>query len=96
MKFITIRDFRTKSSKIQKDLPKEMEMVLTSNGRPVAILTSVSEKNLEQSLSLIRKARAMQAVVSMQSQAEERGLDKMSLEEINKEIALTRKERSKK
>ena len=96
MKFITIRDFRTKSSKIQKDLPMEKEMVLTSNGRPIAILTSVSEKNLDRSLNLIRKARAMEAVVSMQSRAEEKGLGKMSIEEINQEIASARKERSQK
>lgn len=96
MKFITIRDFRTKSSKIQKDLPKEKEMVLTSNGRPVAILTSVSENNLDRSLNLIRKARAMETVVSMQGRAAEKGLGKMSIEEINQEIALSRKERSQK
>ncbi len=96
MKFITIRDLRTKSSKIQKDLPKEKEMVLTSNGSPVAILTSVSEENLDRSLNLIRKARAMEAVVSMQSRAEEKGLGKRSIKEINQEIAAARKERSQK
>lgn len=96
MKFITIRDFRSKSAKIQKELPEEREMVLTSNGKPVAILTAVSEGDLEESLALIRKARALAAVISMQESAREVGADRMSLNEINKEIAAARKERRKK
>jgi len=95
MKFITIRDFRSKSARIQKELPKEKEMVLTSNGKPVAILTSVSEKDLEKSLVLIRKAKAIAAVISMQERAREAGTDRMSLDEINEEIASARRERRK-
>ena len=39
MRFITIRDLRSKSAQIQRELPKEKEMVLTSNGKPIAILS---------------------------------------------------------
>lgn len=37
MRFITIRDLRSNSAKIQRELPKEKEMVLTSNGKPITI-----------------------------------------------------------
>ena len=66
MKFLSIRDLKTKSSQIWKDLPNQKEMVLTSNGRPIAILSSINENNLEQVLSVFRRARATNAVSSIQ------------------------------
>ncbi len=93
VQFITIRDLRSKSAKIQRDLPQEKEMVLTSNGKPIAILSATSAARIEESLAMIRQARAMRAVDSMQRRSVEAGADRVSLEEINKEIAIVRKER---
>jgi hypothetical protein len=56
-------------------------------------LTSVSEDSLEESLTNIRRARAMAAVEAMQRRSVERGTDRMSLEEVNAEIAAVRKNR---
>ncbi|MFH1878306.1 MAG: type II toxin-antitoxin system Phd/YefM family antitoxin [Candidatus Omnitrophota bacterium] len=95
MKFVTVRDFRSKSAQIQKDLPKEKEMVLTSNGKPVAIFVSVTEKNLDESIEFIRRARAMAAVTSMQAKAYEIGADRMTLEDINREINSARKDHNR-
>jgi len=33
MKFLSVRDLRSQSAKIWKELPAEKEMVITSNGR---------------------------------------------------------------
>lgn len=66
MKFLSIRDLKTKSSLIWKELPDQKDMVITSNGRPIAILSSVTEDNLEQVLSSFHQARAMQAVNAIQ------------------------------
>ena len=93
MKFITIRDLRSKSAKIQRDLPKEKEMVLTSNGKPIAILAAVSADRIEESLAIIRRLRAIEAVDFMQRRAVETGADRMSLKEVNKEISSLRKNR---
>lgn len=70
-------------------------MVITSNGRPMALLTSLTDDNLEQTLKTIRKAKAMAAVSSMQLKSLQLGNNKMPLTEINREIALQRKENSK-
>ena len=96
MRFITIRDFRSKSAKIQRQLPKEKEMILTSNGKPIAILSAISEDTLEESLTIIRRARAMMAVDYMQTRSVETGTDRMSLNKINEEIADERKRRRSK
>jgi len=65
-------------------------MVVTSNGKPVAILASVAEGNLEESLRTIRRARAEEAVLAMQSQSVKSGTSGISLEDINAEIAASR------
>ena len=96
MKFITIRDFRSKSAKIQKDLPEQKEMILTSNGKPIAIVTAVSENNLEESLNAIRRAKALYAITQIQSKSLSAGKDKVTLDEINKEIESVRGKRKKK
>jgi len=70
-------------------------MVVTSNGRPIAILAAITEKNLEESLSAFRQSRAVEAVVSLQRSSVEQGTDKISLAEINAEIKAVRKKRSR-
>jgi len=80
---------------VWRRVQKEKDIVVTSNGRPVAILSGVSEENLEDSLTAIRKSRAAQAVESMQLSARQTGLDRLSDEEINKEIQAVRKTRKK-
>ena len=95
MKFLSVRDLRGKSAQIWKELPDEREMVVTSNGRPIAILAAITEKNLEESLSAFRQSRAVEAVVSLQRSSVEQGTDKISLAEINAEIKAVRKKRSR-
>jgi len=40
MKFLSVRDLRGKSSQVWRELPEQKEMVVTNNGRPIAILSS--------------------------------------------------------
>lgn len=93
MRFVTIRDLRSRSAQIWRRLPKEKEMVLTSNGKPIAILSATSEDRLEESLATLRRMRAEKAVTSMQKRSLEIGNDRLSLDEINAEIAAVRKGR---
>jgi antitoxin (DNA-binding transcriptional repressor) of toxin-antitoxin stability system len=95
MKFVTVRDFRTSSANIWKTLPQEQEMVITNNGKPIALLTPLSDRNLEETLAAIRKAKAINAVKLIQQESMKNGTDKMTLEEINYEIKASRKERKK-
>jgi antitoxin (DNA-binding transcriptional repressor) of toxin-antitoxin stability system len=95
MKFISVRDLRGKSAEVWKELPAEREVVVTSNGRPIAILSAVSESNLEESLSAIRQARAAEAVMSLQRRSVEEGTDSIAMEEIDAEIKAVRKKRAR-
>ena len=93
MKFISVRDLRGKSAGIWRDLPDEREMVITSNGRPVAILAAVNESNLEESLTAFRRARAIDAVASMQRRSVAQGTGTLTADDIDTEIAAVRKKR---
>ncbi len=53
----------------------------------------VSEEKLEETLNAIRKARASQAVFSIQTASVQKGKDKLSQKEIEAEIAAVRKKR---
>ncbi len=91
MKFLTVRDLRSKSAQIWKELPNEKEMIITNNGRPVAILSSINESNLEKSLNSIRRARIGDAISSLQQESIKHETNKITLKEINKEIKESRK-----
>lgn len=95
MKFISVRDLRGKSADIWRDLPEEREMVITSNGRPVAILAAVNESNLEESLSAFRQARAVDAVSALQRASASRRNDSLTEDDIAAEIEAVRKARAR-
>jgi antitoxin (DNA-binding transcriptional repressor) of toxin-antitoxin stability system len=95
MKFISVRDFRTSSAGIWKKLPEEQEMVITNNGKPIALLTPLSDKTLENTLASIRQAKAINAVKLIQQESVSKGKNKITMEEINEEIKRIRKESKK-
>jgi len=93
MKMISVRDLRTKSAQIWSDLKKEQDLVVTSNGKPVGILSVTNEDTLEQSLATVRRARAMAAVMHAQLESVRKGKDKMTLDDINRVIDQVRRKR---
>ena len=95
MKFLSVRDLKSGSSKAWRELSEQKEMVVTSNGRPIALLSSVNEDNLEKVLNAFRRARAAEALASIQYSSIQNGTDKMSMDEIETEIAAVRSERRK-
>jgi antitoxin (DNA-binding transcriptional repressor) of toxin-antitoxin stability system len=94
MKFLSVRDLRGKSAEVWKDLPEEREMIITSNGRPIAILAAINDSNLEESLAAFRQARSVQAVASIQRRSAHKGTDKVTMDEIDTEIRAVRKKRA--
>ena len=95
MKFVSVRDLRGKSAQLWKELSTEREMVVTSNGRPIAILAAISESNLEESLAAFRQARAVEAVASLQRRSVEQRTGRITMDEVDTEIKAVRKKRVK-
>ena len=95
MRFLSVRDLRTASRRVWSKLAEEKEMVLTSNGRPIAILAAVDETRVEETLSALRRARAMLAVDELQRRSAERGADRLTDGEIAAEIEAVRRLRGR-
>ena len=95
VRFISVRELRERAAAVWRELAEAREIVVTSNGKPIAILSAVSEANLEQSLAAIRRARAMAAVEAMRSASLRSGTDRMTRREIEREIAAVRASRKR-
>ena len=91
MKFVTVRDFRSKPAQLWRELKKEQELIVTHNGKPIGLLTPISDLNFEQTLADIRRMNAIQSVRNMRLQAQKSGLHKMTPEEVAREITFERK-----
>ena len=89
MKFIPSRDLRIRPGQVWKQLRKEKELIITSNGKPVALMTPVTEDNLEEELQTTR--RAHEALKSLQEDARRRGL-KFTQKQIDEIIRKARKD----
>ncbi len=95
MKFLSVRELRDRAARVWRELPGEKEMVITNNGRPVAVLTAVDENNVEETLAAWRQARATQAMVAIQYESVRKGTDKLSIKDIDLEIKKVRQKRRK-
>ena len=95
MRFIAVRDLRNRSAQILRDLPGQGEIVVTSNGKPIAFLTPTCETQLNGSLSAIRQARTMRAVAAIQRESVRKGTDRLTAEKIETEIQAVRRERKR-
>lgn len=93
MKFVTVRDLRGKTSELWKELEQERELVVTSNGKPIAILSATDEESFEECLRRLRRSRASDALARLQRDASERGLDELTPDEIDSEIQHSRVKR---
>jgi antitoxin (DNA-binding transcriptional repressor) of toxin-antitoxin stability system len=93
MKFVTVRDLRTTPAQVWKLLPEEQELILTNNGKPIALITPLGETDFEETLSAVRKARAQSAVRQMQLSSIKNNLTDLSVAEIEAEITAYREDR---
>jgi antitoxin (DNA-binding transcriptional repressor) of toxin-antitoxin stability system len=91
MKFVSVREFRSNTASVRRDLETEREIVLTSNGKPFAIMTPVEPDSVEDETLAIRRARARLAVERIRDHARKSGIDKMTPARINAEIAAVRR-----
>ena len=91
MEFVSVSELRNRSPDVWRSLARKQDLVVTSNGNPIAVLSATTAATLEASLAALRQARAQVAVTAMQRRAAESGADRMTLDEVNAEIAAARR-----
>ncbi|GHV48061.1 hypothetical protein FACS1894204_12040 [Synergistales bacterium] len=94
MEFVPMRDLCTAPKKIASRLRRDGRLVITNNGRPTAIMLDVDSSTLEETLLDLRRLQAKRAVRDLQAEAVKTGVSKMTLADINAEIAAARQERA--
>ena len=92
VKFLTTRDLRNRPGYV-RELARKDDLVLTANGKPVAILVGVEGDEFEETARAIRQAKAQRALSRMRRQAAKRGLDRLSPSAIDAEIRAVRSRR---
>lgn len=95
MKFVAIRELRSKTASIRQDLAQAREIVLTANGRPFAVMTPVSPETVEEEIQAIRRARARSAIDGLRAAAKSAGIDTLTMKDIDAEITAARRARRK-
>ena len=95
MKFLSTRELRNRPGYV-RELAQEDDLVLTANGKPVALLLGVAEGELEETARAIRQAKAQLALSRLRKRAARRGTQETSLSAINAEIRAVRSKRKRK
>ena len=93
MSFVSFRELRTSTSKINDMLTDNGKIVVTSNGKPKAVMIQVNENDFEETLAVLNQIKLTKSISNMRASAEHSGVAEMTLDEINAEIALSRKDR---
>jgi prevent-host-death family protein len=96
MSMISISDLKKKPAKQWLKSAGQDDLVVTSKGQPVAVLMRVASASVESTRSLLRSVRALQAQAGLQQAAAASGAAKMSMSEIDAEIAASRRARHRK
>jgi len=91
---MSIRELRSSTSRLKEILSVDGKIVLTTNGKPAALLLDLDEDTMEEVLIDFRIAQSRRAIRKMQDQSVHSGNNNMTLDEINNEIASARREKA--
>ena len=89
MNFYTVRELGTTPKELWDKLSADGEVVITSNGKPTALMFDISDNSFEETLQAVRQAKAMIAFNRMREKAAAGGF--LSDEEIEAEISASRR-----
>jgi prevent-host-death family protein len=92
VKFLSTRDLRNRPGYV-RELARDDDLVLTANGKPIAILVGVDDDEFEETARVIRQVKAQRALTRMRRQATQRGLDRLPPKAIDSEIRAVRSKR---
>lgn len=81
MEFVPYRVLRNQPSELRRKLEEKGELVVTVDGKPLAVMFQVPNGSLEDLVLLLSQVRAQLAVAAIRKQARKRGLGNMTVEQ---------------
>jgi hypothetical protein len=92
---LNTRELSQSTAKVLRDLPKTGPRVITRGGETVGILIPPSGAGIEGDIDLLGRLRFGRALAALQRESVLQGANDMTMEEIDAEIQVVRKERIK-
>ena len=93
IRFMSLRELRNETGKIKEILSNDGKIIVTNKGKPMSLMLDVNEQNFEETLAIINQIKLSRAITNIRTSAQENGAADMTMDEINDEIALYRKEK---
>lgn len=78
MKFVSVRDLRVRPGTVWQWLREAGPLVLTSNGKPFAMIAQTDEEHLVDDVMELERSRARAAVSRIREQARKAGTSTLS------------------
>jgi prevent-host-death family protein len=88
-----MRELRSSTEKLDRAVKDGGRVVITNNGKPAYVMLGVDEASFERTIIDLDSIRMKITTEEMRAQSKAAGADKMTLEEINREIEAYRAER---
>ncbi|QQR80906.1 MAG: type II toxin-antitoxin system Phd/YefM family antitoxin [Deltaproteobacteria bacterium] len=95
MEFVNVRDLRINTSQVWEKLEHEKELIITSNGKPLALMSEITGSNLEAILAAVRRTRGEWAIRKLRQASEKNKTVSLSEDEIQDEIKKVRRGKNK-
>jgi len=93
LQVMTARDFRVRPGAVWRTLKRTGRLMVTSRGRPLALVTDIEGRDVEEELQAANLARLTLAVSRLREQARRSGANRMTMQEIDREIRAVRRKR---
>jgi len=90
MKWIASREFSARPGQALAAVARAGRVLVTSAGKPRAIMIPTSEATFADDLNLLDRLSLAQTIAEIQADSVRKGTDKLTLAEINAEIAAVR------
>ena len=94
MKFISTRELRNRPGAV-RELAQKEDLVLTADGKPIAIVMGIENDDVEQAALILRQARAQRVLARMRNQASRSGAAQLSGGAVDAEIRAVRRKRNR-
>ena len=91
--FISTRELSKRPGQVMSKVSAEGPQVITQNGIPAAYIIPTSGRGIEADLDVLRRLLLERALDAAQAEAARSGTSKMTMPEIDDEIAASRRER---
>ena len=93
MEFVSMREFTTSPKKTQQKLVSNGELVITNNGTPSMLVIDIANRNFLRLIDYLHRQEALDILHDIQMTSVRKGIDTMSMEDIDAEIAAYRQEK---